>query len=105
MATQEEIKQAVEECLKRIGKESRVIFKEFSIETHTGGGYGSGTWAYKFSPPRSVTLEYWFSAFSTRKEEIEITYPDDANKEKLEVDLKACFSSLNQTVKRKKGMF
>jgi hypothetical protein len=104
MATQEETKQAVEDCLKQIGQQSRVIFKEFAIETYTAGGYGAGTWAYKFSS-RSVTLEYWFSSFSTRKEEVEITYVDDDNREKLQSDLKDCFTRLHQIVKRKKGMF
>jgi hypothetical protein len=104
MATQEETKQAIADCLKRIGRESRVIFEEFSIETYTGGGYSSGTWAYKFTPGR-VAIEYWFSAFSTKKEETEITYQDDDNTEKLESDLRACFGKVQEAVKRKKGMF
>jgi hypothetical protein len=104
MATQEETKQAVEDCLKRIGRQSRIVFEEFAIEKHTSGGYSSGTWTYKFTPGR-VSIEYWFSAFSTRKEETEITYQNDNNPEKLESDLRACFNKVQDAVKRKKGMF
>ena len=104
MPTQEEAKQAVEDCLKRIGRVSRVVFEEFSIETYTGGGYSSGTWVYNFAPGR-VSIEYWFSAFSSRKEETEITYQDDENTEKLESDLRTCFVKVQEAVKRKKGMF
>ena len=104
MATLEETKQAVEDCLKRIGRQSRAIFEEFAIEKHTAGGYSSGSWAYKLTPGR-VSIEYWFSAFSTRKEETEITYASDDNMEKLENDLRACFNKVQDAVKRKKGMF
>lgn len=104
MATQEETKQAVEDCLKRIGRASRAIFEEFSVETYTQGGYSSGTWVYKFSPPR-VSIEYWFSSFSSKKEETDITYMDDNDLAKLENDLRACFSKVQEAVKRKKGMF
>ena len=104
MATQAEAKQAVEDCLKRIGRESRIVFEEFATETYTNGGYGAGTWTYKFTPNR-VALEYWFSSFSTRKEETEITFLSDGNLEKLESDLRACLSRVQQVVKRKKGLF
>jgi hypothetical protein len=104
MATQEETKQAVGDCLKRIGRGSRVIFEEFAIEAYTGGNYSSGTWAYKFTPGK-VFIEYWFSSFSSKKEETEITFAEDDNLEKLESDLKACFDRVQEAVKRKKGMF
>lgn len=104
MATQEEAKQAVRESLKRIGQGQRIIFDEFAVETYTGGGYSSGTWTYKFTPT-TVSIEYWFSAFSSRKEEVEITYAADENKEKLELDLKEGLSKVRQFVNRKKGIF
>lgn len=104
MATQAATKQAVEDCLKRIGRESRIVFDEFATETYTSGGYGAGTWTYKLTGNR-IALEYWFSSFSTRKEETEITYSDDENPEKLESDLRACLSRVQQVVKRKKGLF
>lgn len=105
MATQEEVKQAIVESLKRIGRESRIIFEEFATETYTGGGYSSGTWTYKFTPPNTVSLEYWFSAFSNRKEEVTITYVEDADKEKLDRDLKEGLGKVRQIVNRKKGIF
>ena len=104
MATQEETKQAVVDSLKSIGQEFRIIFDEFATEIYTQGGYGSGTWTYNFTP-RRVSLEYWFSSFSNKKEEIEITYSTDDDKEKLQSDLKAGFSKVQQAVKRKKGLF
>jgi hypothetical protein len=104
MATQAETKQAVEDCLKRIGRASRIIFEEFAIEIYTGGGYSSGTWVYKFTPSK-VSIEYWFSSFSSKKEETDITYADDNNAEKLESDLRASFGKVQEAVKRKKGMF
>lgn len=104
MATQEETKQTVEDSLKRIGRELKIIFDDFSTETYTQGGYSSGTWTYKLTP-RRLSLEYWFSSFSNRKEEIEITYPADDNKEKLENDLREALSKLRQIVNRKKGTF
>jgi hypothetical protein len=104
MATQEETKQAIEDSLKRIGQESRVIFKDFAIETYTGGGYGSGTWTYQLTQQK-VALVYWFSSFSSRKEEADITYQSDDNKEKLENDLRGAFTKVRQFVNRKKGIF
>jgi hypothetical protein len=104
MATQEETIEAVVECLKRIGQESKIIFKEFEIEAHTQGKYRSGTWTYKVLHQR-VSLEYWFSAFSSRKEETDISYQTDNDIKKLEDDLRKCLSIVRDAVKRKKGMF
>jgi hypothetical protein len=104
MATQEEAKQAVVECLNRIGQEAKIVFKEFEIEAHTQGKYRSGTWTYKMFRQR-VSLEYWFSAFSSRKEEIDITYQTDDDARKLEEDLRNAYDEVREAVKRKKGMF
>jgi hypothetical protein len=104
MATQEEAKQAVLYCLSRIGQESKIVFKEFEIEAHTQGKYRSGTWTYKILRQR-VTLEYWFSAFSSRREETDITYQTDDDSQKLENDLRKSFDAVREAVKRKKGMF
>ena len=104
MATLTEAKQTVEESLKHIGRESRIVFDEFATETYTNGGYGAGTWTYRFTGNR-LTIEYWFSSFSTRKEELELTYANDDNLEKLESDLRACLSRVQQIVKKKKGLF
>jgi hypothetical protein len=104
MATQEEAKQAVIDCLQRVGQESKIVFKEFVIEDHTQGKYRSGTWTYKVLRQR-VSLEHWFSAFSSRKEEIDITYQTDDDLKKLEEDLRKCFAELRDAVKRKRGMF
>ena len=104
MATPPETKQAVEDCLKQIGQENKINFVEFQTETYTAGGYRSGKWTYKFAPG-SVALEYWFSSFSSRKEEAKITYQSDDNLEKLENDLRECLSRLRQFVNRKKGIF
>jgi hypothetical protein len=104
MTTQEEAKQAVVDCLSRIGQESKIVFKEFEIEAHTQGKYRSGTWTYKVLRQR-VSLEYWFSSFSSRKEETDITYRTDNDLKKLEVDLRKIFDAVREAVKRKKGMF
>jgi hypothetical protein len=104
MATQEEAKQAVIECLTRIGQESKIVFKEFEIEAHTQGKYRSGTWTCKILRQR-VSLEHWFSAFSSRKEETDITYHTDNDAKKLEADLRSCLDTVREAVKRKKGMF
>ncbi|HEY8559686.1 MAG TPA: hypothetical protein VIL74_04725 [Pyrinomonadaceae bacterium] len=104
MATQEEVKAAVAECLTRIGQDLKIVFKEFEIEAHTGGKYRSGTWTYKFARNR-VSLEYWFSAFSSRKEETNVTYQTDGDAAKLEADLRKCLDTVRDAVKRKKGMF
>ena len=104
MATQEEARQAVVECLTRIGQESKIVFREFDIEAHTQGKYRSGTWTYKIFRQR-VSLEYWFSAFSSRKEEIDVTYHTDNDSGNLEADLRRCLDTVREAVKRKKGMF
>lgn len=104
MATHEDIKPAIIECLKGIGQESNIKFDEYDIETQTGGTYQPDTWTYKILG-RRVSLEYWFSSFSSRKEEKDITFGADGNKEKLESDLRECLGKLRETVKRKKGMF
>jgi hypothetical protein len=104
MATQEDTKREVVECLNRIGQESKIIFKEFEIEAHTHGKYRSGTWTYKLYRQR-ISLEYWFSSFSSRKEETDLTFQTDDDVKKLEVDLRKCLSTVREAVKRKKGMF
>jgi len=104
MVTQEEAKEAVVECLTRIGQESKIVFREFEIEAHTQGKYRSGTWTYKIFRQR-VSLEHWFSAFSSRKEETDISYQADEDLKKLEADLRKCLDLVREAVKRKKGMF
>ena len=104
MATQEEAKQAVVEVLNNIGSELKINFKEFVIEDHTQGKYRSGTWTYKILRNR-ISLEYWFSAFSSRKEETDIAFQTDNDASKLEEDLRKCFAVVNAAVKRKKGIF
>jgi hypothetical protein len=104
MTTQEEAKQAVVDCLSRIGQDAKTHFKEFEIEHHTQGKYRSGTWTYKIFRQR-VSIDYWFSAFSSRKAETDITYQTDENPQKLEEDLRRCFDVVREAVKRKKGMF
>ena len=104
MATQEEAKQAVVELLNSIGLELKINFKEFVIEDHTQGKYRSGTWTFKILRNR-ISLEYWFSAFSSRKEETDITFQTDDDTKKLGEDLRKAFVVVNAAVKRKKGMF
>ena len=104
MATQEETKEKVIQCLEQIGHESKITFKEFEIEAHTEGKYRSGTWTYKISRQR-VSLEYWFSSFSSRKEETDLTFQADGDVKKLEDDLRLCLRTVREAVKRKKGMF
>lgn len=104
MATQEETKQAVEDCLKQIGQELKITFKEFVIDSYTQGGYRSGTWTYKLARNR-VSLDYWFDSFSSRKEEIDITYSADDDEDKLKSDLKECQNSVRRFVNKKKGIF
>jgi hypothetical protein len=104
MATQEEAKQAVLNCLEKIGQDAKIVFKEFEIEAHTQGKYRSGTWTWKIFRQR-VSLEYWFSAFSSRKEEIDITYQSDDDLRKLEDDLRRAYDAVREAVKRKRGMF
>jgi len=104
MTTQDETKKAIVECLQRIGQESKITFKEFEIEAHTQGKYRSGTWTYKISRQR-VSLEHWFSSFSSRKEETDVTFQTDNDLKKLEDDLRKCLDLVREAVKRKKGMF
>ena len=104
MATQEETAREVIECLNRIGQESKITFREFEIEAHTQGKYRSGTWTYKLFRQR-ICLEYWFSSFSSRKEETDLTFQEDTDPQKLEDDLRKCLVKVREVVKRKKGMF
>jgi uncharacterized protein YdiU (UPF0061 family) len=104
MTTQEETREAIIKSLQKIGQESKINFREFIIEEHTQGKYRSGTWTYKIFRQR-VSLEHWFSAFSSRKEETDVTYQTDADAGKLEADLRKCLDVVREAVKRKKGMF
>ncbi len=104
MATQDETKQTLVECLNRIGQKSKTTFKEYEVEAHTQGKFRPGTWTYKLFQ-RRVSLEYWFSSFSSRKEETDISYQNDNDAKKLEDDLRECFDKVREAVKRKKGMF
>lgn len=104
MAINPEEKQAIEDSLKKIGQESKINFEEFETEKYSQGSYRSGKWTYKISQ-NIVALEYWFSSFSSRKEEVKVTYSADGDAVKLESDLKGCLSQLRQFVNRKKGMF
>lgn len=104
MAAQEEVNRAVVECLNKIGQTSKIEFEEYDIETQTSGAYDDDNWTYKIARER-ISLEYWFSSFSSRKEETDITYATDENSEKLEKDLRECFGKLRDFVKRRKGMF
>lgn len=104
MATQKEAEQAVVGALNRIGQEAKIVFKEFEIEAHTQGKYRSGTWTYKILRQR-VSIDYWFSAFSSKKHETDITYQTDDDLKKLEADLRDCYDVVREAVKRKKGMF
>ena len=104
MATQEETSQAVVECLNSLGKESKIEFEQYDIETQTRGDYEDDNWTYKIARQR-ISLEYWFSSFSSRKEETDITYGADDNRAKLESDLRKCFDKLRQVVKKRKGIF
>ncbi len=74
------------------------------IEDHTQGKYRSGTWTYKISRQR-VALEYWFSAFSSRKEETDVTFQTDGDARQLEDDLRGCLTKVRVAVNRKKGLF
>lgn len=104
MTAQPEAKQAIANSIKQIGQESKINFEEFETEKYTQGGYRSGKWTYRISN-NNVALEYWFSSFSSRKEEVKVTYPADGDSAKLESDLKECLSRLRQFVNRKKGTF
>lgn len=101
---QPELKKATEEALTRLGQEYRIKFEEFETEKYSQGGYRSGKWTYKISS-NVVALDYWFSSFSSRKEEVGISYPADGDAVKLENDLRDCLTRVRQFVNRKKGMF
>ena len=103
MANQEEMVQAVQECLKRIEQDFKIAFQEFSTETYAQGGHSSG-WTYNILR-QNVHIEYWFSSFSSKKEIVNTTYQADNNKEKLENDLREGFTKVRQFVNRKKGIF
>lgn len=104
MPTKIETEKAVEECLQEIGQDYKVSFKKFETENYAQGDYRAGIWTYKISWNR-VSLDYWFSGFSSRKEEIEINYSDDENKEKLKEKLIDGLNKLQAFVKKKKGIF
>lgn len=104
MASQEETVETVTECIELIGSDYDIDFDEYDIETQTQGKYRSGTWTYRVVR-QNVSLEYWFSSFSSRKEEVDITYGADDDRNKLEKDLRECLSRLREVVKRKKSMF
>jgi len=104
MATPAEAKQTAIDSLTRIGQEFKINFEEFSTETFSEGKYKAGKWTYKVSP-QWVDLNYWFSAFSNRKEEVKITYLTDDDRERLENDLRECLSRLRQFVKKKTSTF
>lgn len=104
MATLAETEIAVEECLQQIGQEYKISFKKFETEDYTKGAYRGGTWTYKINRSR-ISLEYWFSGFSSRKEDAEISFSTDENREELKSRLKETLGKLQTFVKRKKGMF
>lgn len=105
MATQEETRKAIEDCLKRIGQEAKINFKEFVVDDYTQGKYRSGSWTYKISGGNRVSIDYWFDPFSSRKEETDISYAADGDAKKLESDLKECQASVRRFVNKKKGIF
>jgi len=104
MAEKAEAEKAIIDSLKHIGQEYKINFEEFSTETFSGGGYKAGKWTYKINN-QWVDVNYWFSAFSNRKEEVKITYAADDDKEKLETDLRKCVNTVRQFVKRKTSTF
>lgn len=104
MAVKAETEQAIIDSLKSIGQEYKINFEEFSTETFSGGAYKAGKWTYKLNN-QWLAVNYWFSSFSNRKEEVKITYITDEDKEKLETDLRECVDSLRQFVKRKTSTF
>ena len=104
MAEKAAAEEAIIDSLKRIGQEYKINFEEFATETFSGGGYKAGKWTYKINN-QWVAINYWFSAFSNRKEEVKISYLADDDKEKLETDLRECVKSVRQFVKRKTSTF
>jgi hypothetical protein len=104
MTTKAEAEKAIIDCLKRIGQEYKINFEEFSTETFSGGGYKAGKWTYKINN-QWVAVNYWFSSFSNRKEEVKTSYIADDDRQKLEADLRECVGNLRQFVKRKTSTF
>lgn len=104
MAEKAQAETAIIEALGRIGQEYKINFEEFSTETFSGGGYKAGKWTYKINH-QWVAVNYWFSAFSNRKEEVKITYLADDDAGKLQADLKECVRSVREFVKRKTSSF
>lgn len=104
MAEKAEAEAAVIESLKQIGQEYKIGFEEFSTETFSGGGYKAGKWTYKITN-QWIAINYWFSAFSNRKEEVKITYHADNDRVKLAADLKDCVSKVREFVKKKTSTF
>lgn len=104
MAAKAEAETAVIEALKRIGQEYKINFEEFSTETFSGGGYKAGKWTYKITN-QWIAINYWFSAFSNRKEEVKTTYLADDDTAKLDADLKECVKSVREFVKKKTSSF
>lgn len=104
MATQAETENAVEECLQQIGQEYKIVFKKFDTKEYTKGDYSSSTWTYRTIHNR-ISLEYWFSSITSRKEDVETTFLADDNKELLDQKLREGLNKLQSFVKKKKGVF
>lgn len=104
MKTQEETNEAIVECLNRIGKDLKIDFDEYDIEMQVSGDFDDDNWTYKIVRQR-VSLEYWFTSYSSRKEETDITFGADGDFGKLENDLRECLDKLREFVKRRKGIF
>jgi hypothetical protein len=68
------------------------------------GGYKAGKWTYKITN-QWIAINYWFSAFSNRKEEVKITYLADDDRTKLYADLKECVGKVREFVKKKTSTF
>lgn len=104
MADKAAAEAAVIETLKQIGQEYKFNFEEFSTETFSGGGYKAGKWTYKITN-QWIAINYWFSAFSNRKEEVKITFHSDDDRAKLYTDLKECVGKVREFVKKKTSTF
>lgn len=100
----ETAKLAVKYCVKNIENESKISFREFEIEDHTNGRYGAGMWTYRVSG-RNVGFEYWFSPYSSRKQEFQLTFDRDHDLVNLESQMRKAFNSVRTTVSRKRGTF
>ena len=104
MATQAETEIAVEECLQKISQEYKIAFKKFETKEYTKGNYSSSTWTYNTIYNR-VSLEYWFSSVTSRKEDVTTTFLVDDDKELLDQKLREGLIKLQAFVKKKKGIF